>query len=131
VAPVIDGWRAVADDTKDLPHTPANVRIVLSRCLEVLLRNRSVAGIFLRDPAGVVAAASQLVESMIELSTRLNVWLAGPQPTIAERLRAIAAMEVLGTALSSITYLGDEATDEELRDVLLDAAAAALRLDRD
>ncbi|WP_291411272.1 TetR/AcrR family transcriptional regulator, partial [Actinophytocola sp.] len=101
VAPVIDGWRTIADDIEDMPHSPANARAVLSRSLEVLLRNRTVAGIFLHDPAGVVAAAGPMWHDLIGNSTRLTTWLAGPAPTMADRLRAIAAMEVLGAALSS------------------------------
>lgn len=128
VAPVVDGWRTIADDIEDLPHTPANAREMLGRGLEVLLRNRRVAGIFLRDPAGVVAAAGPMWQDLVDHSTRLTTWLAGPAPTMADRLRAIAAIEVLGAALSSVTYLKEEAADEEIRTVLLESAAAALRL---
>lgn len=128
VAPLVEGWQAVTAVTEDLPHTPDNVRVVLARILDVMLRNRSLAGIFLRDPAGVVAAAGTLWEDMIDMGARLTTWLAGPAPTMAERLRAIAAMEVLGAALSSMTYLKEEVSDEEMREVLLDSAIGALRL---
>jgi len=130
VDPVITGWRAIADDTKDLEHTPVNVRQVIERCLDVLLRNRVVAGIFERDPAGVVAAADSLWDDMLDLGRRLNTWLAGPSASVAEQLRAVAAMEVLGAVLTSASYLhGVEVSEAELRAVLLDAAIDVLRLD--
>lgn len=127
VEPVISGWRAIADDTAELPHNPENVRLVMERCLDVLLRNRAVAGIFTRDPAGVVAAAGSMWDGILDLGSRLNTWLAGPSPSTAEHLRAIAAMEVLGAALSSATYLS-EVSEDVLRTVLLDAALDVLRL---
>jgi AcrR family transcriptional regulator len=128
VAPLIDGWREVAEAAEGTPHTPDNVRTVLGQTLDVMLRNRSLAGIFTRDPAGVVAAAGTLWDDVIDTSVRLTSWLAGPAPTTAERLRAIAAMEVLGAVLSSLTYLKEEVSDEEMRAVLLDSAIGALRL---
>lgn len=128
VAPLVEGWQEVTADAEGTPHTPDSVREVLRQILDVMLRNRSLAGIFLRDPAGVVAAAGTLWQDMIDMGARLTTWLAGPTPTMAERLRAIAAMEVLGAALSSMTYLKEEVSDEELREVLLDSAVGALRL---
>jgi AcrR family transcriptional regulator len=129
VEPVIAGWRTVADDTATLTHTPATVREVVGRCLDVLLRNRTVAGIFQRDPAGVAVVAGALWEDMLELSRRLYTWLAGPSATAAEQLRAIAAMEVLGAALTSGTYLQQDISEEEMRSVLLGAALDVLHVD--
>ncbi len=129
VEPVLTGWRTVADDTATLEHTPANVRQVVARCLDVLLRHRAVAGIFQRDPAGVAVVAGTLWEDMLELSQRLHTWLAGPSATAAEQLRAIAAMEVLGAALTSGTYLTREISEEEARTVLLGAALDVLHVD--
>jgi AcrR family transcriptional regulator len=127
VSPLVEGWRSVTLDAEDMAHTPDTVRLVLAKVLDVMLDNRSLAGIMLRDPAGVVAAAGTLWQDMIDLGTRLTDWIAGPEPTMAERLRAIAAMEVLGAVLSSMTYLKEEVSDEEMREVLLDSALGALR----
>ncbi|WP_460391823.1 TetR/AcrR family transcriptional regulator [Actinophytocola sediminis] len=127
VSPLLDGWRSITHDAEDMAHTPDTVRHVLSTVLDVMLDNRSLTGIMLRDPAGVVAAAGSLWQDLIDLATRLTTWLAGPAPTMAERLRAIAALEVLGAALSSVTYLKEEVSDDELREVLLDSALGALR----
>lgn len=127
ISPLLDGWRTVTVEAESMAHSPENVRHVLTTLLDVMVVNRPLAGVLLRDPAGVVAAAGPLWQDMIDLATRLTNWIAGPEPTTAERLRAIAAMEVLGAAYSSITYLREEVADSEMREVLLDSALGALR----
>jgi AcrR family transcriptional regulator len=129
VEPVITGWRSIVDDTARLERTPDGVRNVVERCLDVFLRNRSVAGIFERDAAGVAVVLGSLWDDVMDLGKRLVAWLAGPSPTSADRLRAIAAMEVLGAVLSSATYQDDgEFTEEEMRAVFSQAAMDVLRL---
>jgi AcrR family transcriptional regulator len=129
VDPMITGWRTIVDETAALGHDPASVRLVVDRCLEVFLRNRSVAGIFQRDAAGVAVVLGTLWDDVIGLGKRLVAWLAGPSPTAEQRLRAIAAMEVLGAVLTSATYQDDgEFTEDELRAVLSQAAMDVLRL---
>ena len=129
VEPVVTGWRSIVDDTARLEHSPAHVRNVVERCLEVFLRNRSVAGIFQRDAAGVAVVLGTLWDDMVGLGKRLVTWLAGPSPTPADRLRAIAAMEVLGAVLTSATYQDDqEFAEDEMRAVLSQAALDVLRL---
>lgn len=129
VEPVLLGWRAIADDAGTLEHTPANVRRLIGRCLDVLLRNRAIVGVFQRDPAGVAVVAKSLWDDSLELGRRLVGWLAGPAPATADRLRAVAAMEVLGAALTSATYGFDDVSETELRDVLLRAALDVLRVE--
>jgi AcrR family transcriptional regulator len=129
VEPVITGWRAVAADTVSIERTPGNIRRVMARCLDVLLLNRAVAGVFQRDPAGVAVVAGALWEDSIALTRQLADWLAGPAPTPADRLRAAAAMEVLGGVLAVETYFdASEIADADMRSVLLAAAADVLRL---
>ncbi|GAB1510015.1 TetR/AcrR family transcriptional regulator [Actinophytocola sp. KF-1] len=129
VEPVITGWRSIVDDTAGLERSPGTVRSVVEQCLDVFLRNRSVAGIFQRDAAGVAVVLGSLWDDMMALGKRLVTWLAGPAPTSADRLRAIAAMEVLGAVLSSATYQDDgEFTDDEMRAVFTQAAMDVLRL---
>lgn len=130
VEPVIVGWRTIAEDTAELEHTPETARHVVERCLDVLLCNRAVAGIFQRDPAGVAVMARSLWEDSLKLGQRLVTWLAGPAPTPADRLRAVAAMEVLGAVLTYGSYLpGGELSEAEMRAVLLHAALDVLRLE--
>lgn len=127
VEPVLTGWRAIAHEAEALDHTPVNVRHVVEQCLDVLLRNRSVVGVFQRDPAGVAVVAKSLWEDFLALGQQLVGWLAGPASTMAERLRAVAAMEVLGAVLTAPTY-GVDSTEPELRDVLLRAMLSVLGL---
>ncbi len=125
--PVITGWRSVVDETARLERSPDGVRSVVERCLDVFLRNRSVAGIFERDAAGVAVVLGSMWDDVVDLGKRLVAWLAGPSPTAADRLRAIAAMEVLGAVLSSATYQEDgEFTDDEMRAVFAQAAMDVL-----
>jgi AcrR family transcriptional regulator len=128
VAPLVDGWLGVMDVAGRLPHTPDTVHEILGRILDVMLENRSLVGIFMRDPAGVVAAAEPIWQDMIDMGNQLTTWLAGPTPSTVEQLRAIAAMEVLGAALSASAYLKAEVSDQEMRAVLLDSALGAMRL---
>jgi AcrR family transcriptional regulator len=127
VEPLISQWRSVADRAETLTHTPANVRRVLGECLDVLLRHRAIAGLFVRDAAAVFEAIGPKVGEILELNRRLHGWLAGPSPSAADRVRAIAATEVLGAGLGWSPDLV-EVSDDELRVTLLDAAAAVLRL---
>ena len=127
VEPVLTGWRAIADEAELLDHTPVNVRRVVERCLDVLLRNRAIVNVFQRDPAGVALVARSLWEDSLTLGRKLVGWLAGPAPTTAEQLRAVAAMEVLGSVLAAPTY-GVESPESELRDVLLLATLDVLHL---
>lgn len=127
IRPLVDEWRATATHAESLRRTPANIRVVLGRCLDAVLDNRPAAGVFVRDAAAVVAAVAPIWEELHELNRRLHTWLAGPEPATADTIRSIAAMEILGAAISSSAYLPDIAEDE-LRATLLDAATAVLRL---
>jgi AcrR family transcriptional regulator len=128
VEPVITGWRTIAEEAETLEHTPANVRQVIVRCLEVLLRNRAIVGVFQRDPAGVAVVAKSLWEDSLALGRKLVGWLSGPAPTIVDQLRAVAAMEVLGAVLAATTYGIADTAETELRDVLLEAALDVLKV---
>lgn len=127
IEPLIAEWHSVADKTETLPHTPGNVRLVLRQCLDVMLRHRPIAGLFLRDGAAVMAAIGPVYEDILAVNRRLIMWLCGPSPSPADQIRAHAATEVLGTALSS-SLSAPDISDEELRSVLLDCAGAVLRL---
>jgi len=129
IQPLIEAWRATAAHAESLPHTQRNVRAVLRRCLDALLDNRAAAGLFVRDTAAVIAAIAPIWEELLDLNGRLYTWLAGPEPTTADTIRAIAAMEVLGGAFSASLYL-PEVAEDELRATLLDGAAAVLGLRR-
>jgi hypothetical protein len=103
------------------------VRHVLGESLDVLLRHRPIAGMFNRDASAVFEAIGPIYEDLMDLTGRLHTWLAGPSPTPADRVRAVAATEVLGAALAWSPSIAD-VPDAEVREVLLDSAAAVLRL---
>jgi AcrR family transcriptional regulator len=127
IEPLVQQWRVTATHAESLPHTPANVRAVLGRCLDAVLANRPAAGLFVRDTAAVIAAVTPIWAELLEINRRLHTWFAGPEATTADTIKAIAAMEVLGGAITTSAYLPDVA-DAELRATLLDAASAVLRL---
>jgi AcrR family transcriptional regulator len=127
IEPLISEWKAVADKTATLEHTPEHVHRVLDECLSVLLRHRAIAGMFARDAPAIFEAIGRMYENLLDIHQRLHTWLAGPSPTNAELVRAMAATEVLGTALGWSPALR-ETSDEEMRAVLLDAASDVLRL---
>jgi AcrR family transcriptional regulator len=128
IEPLIWEWKTVADKADTLTHTRANVERVLSELLDVLLRHRPIAGMFTRDAPAVLEAIGKVYEDLFDLSHRLHTWLAGPAPTAADRVRAVACTEALGAALGWGPTMTD-VSDEELRTVLLDCATAVLRLD--
>jgi AcrR family transcriptional regulator len=125
--PFTADWRRTVAEAEQLPHNPANVRYALERTLSSMLGNRAACGMLVRDAAAVVAALAPMLEELVELSMRMQNWLAGPDPTPAERLRAVAAVETLTAAITATAVL-PEMSDDEVRRVLLDAAAAVLGL---
>lgn len=129
VEPLISDWRTSIEAAEALPHTPANVRHVLRLSLDTMLRHRPAASLFIRDVASILAALGPMWNDLMELSKRLHVWLAGPDPTDADRIRAVAAAETLGIALTS-SALMPEIGEDEVRATLLDASASVLGLPR-
>jgi AcrR family transcriptional regulator len=127
--PLVLEWREAVDAAVALPHTPANVRWALENCLDTMLRHRSACALFIRDTAAILATVQPLWAELLELSARLNSWLAGPSPSSADRIRAVAATETLGVALTS-TALMPDVPEDELRRTLLESAAAVLGLRR-
>ncbi|MGW7683670.1 TetR/AcrR family transcriptional regulator [Kribbella sp. NPDC054772] len=107
-----------------LPWSPEAERELLAAYLDVVLAHRSTGPTLLRDVAAVLAAFGDDLEDLIARSRRFQLWLAGPDPTAADRLRAAAAVETIGAAMSAEVDLS--VPDAEMRAVLLDAASAVL-----
>jgi AcrR family transcriptional regulator len=125
IEPLIAEWKTVADKAATLAHNGSNIEKVLGECLDVLLRHRAIAGMFSRDAPAIFEAVGRLYEDLVDVHQRLHTWLAGPEPASGDVVRAMAATEVLGTALSwSPALRGTSA--EEMRSVLLEAASAVL-----
>jgi AcrR family transcriptional regulator len=127
VEPLITQWREVVDRAETMPHNDGNVRLILGEVLDVLLRHRTIARMFVHDTAAVIQAVGSLFNELVELNMRLHDWLAGPSPKPAGRVRAVAATEALSAALGWSPFLSG-VTDEEMRSTLLDAASAVLRI---
>ncbi|WBQ06865.1 TetR/AcrR family transcriptional regulator [Kribbella sp. CA-293567] len=98
---------------------------LLGTYLDVVIKHRATGPTVLRDITAVLAAFDDQLDDLIGQSRRFQLWLAGPDPTPADRVRAAAAVEVVGAVLS--TGLDQTAvSDEEMRAILLDAATAVL-----
>ncbi|GAA4703155.1 TetR/AcrR family transcriptional regulator [Phytohabitans rumicis] len=129
VQPLVDDWRWAVEYAESQPHNPDTVRVVLGQFLDVMLRHRSACALFMRDVPAVLATIQPIWAEVIELASRLHTWLAGPDPTDVERIRAVAAAEALGAALNPLPILAD-VSPAVIRGTLLDAAAAVLGLPR-
>ncbi|MEH1125497.1 TetR/AcrR family transcriptional regulator [Micromonospora sp. CPCC 206061] len=127
VEPLVDDWRRSVEVAETLPHNPDNLRLVLGQFLDTMLRHRSACALFMRDVPAVLASIEPIWMEVIQLTKRLNVWLSGPDPTDVDRIRAIAATETMGAALSS-GFVIDHVSDAVLRQTLLDCASAVLDL---
>ncbi|MFE3292888.1 TetR/AcrR family transcriptional regulator [Rhodococcus sp. NPDC059234] len=126
VAPVLFVMRDVVDGLSGTPHDQDAVRELLRRYLVGLLNHRAEGSLFVRDAAAMSAALESMLPELMDLSNRLHAWLAGPSATAEDTIRAIAAVQVLGTALTADTQVPD-ASDGEIEAVLLDAAMNVLR----
>jgi AcrR family transcriptional regulator len=124
VQPLFDDLEALATRAEATPHSSAGVRAVFEDYLDLLLRHRSVCALFLRDASSIVAIVP-LYKEALNVSRRLNAAIAGPDATDERRLRCAAALEVLGVALLTSTWL-PEIDDEIVRKTLLDAAVRVL-----
>lgn len=105
--------------------TPEAERELLTAYLETVIRHRHTGPALLRDLGAVLAAYEESLDSMIEAARVFHGWLAGPDASPADRLRASAATEIMGAVLSS-GLTPDEAPDELTREVLLESALAVL-----
>lgn len=125
VEPLISQWRSVADRAETLQHDPANVRSILTELLDVQLKYRTIASMFVHDAAAVIQALGPLFTELLEQNLRLHGWLAGPDPTPADRVRAVAATEALSAALGWSPFL-EGVSDKDMHGALLGAATAVL-----
>ena len=110
--------------TETLEWSPENEQQALGAYVDVVIAHRATGPTLLRDIAAVLAAFGDDLDELIGRSRRFQLWLAGPDPTVADRLRAAAAVETIGAAMSA--ELDPSVSDAEIRAVLLDAATAVL-----
>ncbi|MEJ3743497.1 TetR/AcrR family transcriptional regulator [Actinomycetes bacterium KLBMP 9797] len=125
ITPLLDEYRRTAQSCQALPHTPENVRWALGQILDVMIRNGSACALMMRDVPAVLSAVAPVWEELITLSRQFNGWLAGPNPTDEDRIRALAATETLGAAISA-NMMMENLSEETLRRTLLHCAVATL-----
>ncbi|TDD50711.1 TetR/AcrR family transcriptional regulator [Kribbella antibiotica] len=121
----VDDIREVMARADGLDWSPAAARELLSSYLDVLIRNRASGPALTRDIGAVLASIDEDIEAIVTTSRQFQVWLAGPDPTSVDRIRAAAAIEALGASISAELPIG-EISDAELHATLLDAAITLL-----
>jgi AcrR family transcriptional regulator len=126
VEPFLADWTAVVDAAERLAHTPANLRLVLEREVDTMLRHRDATAMLIHDAAAVVTALAPKLEDVKQIGERMHTWLAGPDPGPEERIRAMAAVEVLRTTLTAAAV--PDLPEAEVRRVVLDVAVRVLGL---
>jgi AcrR family transcriptional regulator len=124
VGTFLDDMSRILGLVDDVPWSPETERELLAAYVDVVIAHRSTGPTLLRDIAAVLAAFGDDLDKLIAQSRRFQLWLAGPDPSPADRLRAAAAVETVGAAMSVELDLG--VTDAEIRAVLIDAATAIL-----
>ncbi|WP_280391116.1 TetR/AcrR family transcriptional regulator [Nocardia wallacei] len=128
IEPIFDDLNAVVAELDRVPYGPDTVREVLTRQLHALLRHRTAGAMCVRDTVAIINAIGDRYPDMIDMHRRLCDWLSGANPTPEQRLRASAALEVLGAALWS-KELSPDTGDELIERVLLNAAFGVLGVD--
>ncbi|WP_278260706.1 TetR/AcrR family transcriptional regulator [Nocardia sp. AG03] len=125
IDPIIDHMRDIVTDIDAVPYDNEGIRAVLRTYLRGMIRHRDAGALCVRDTAAIVNAIADRYPDLMEPTRELRTWLAGPHPTQKSKLRAAAAIEVLGVALLS-TELAPGASDETVEKTLLDAATCVL-----
>ncbi|MFJ1458861.1 TetR/AcrR family transcriptional regulator [Nocardia sp. N2S4-5] len=128
IEPIFDDLNAVVAHLDEVPYGPDTVREVLTRQLHTLLRHRTAGAMCVRDTVAIINAIGDRYPDMIDMHRRLCDWLSGANPTPEQKLRASAALELLGAALWS-KELSPDTEDELIERVLLDAAFGVLGVD--
>ncbi|MGQ4598673.1 TetR family transcriptional regulator [Nocardia sp. R6R-6] len=125
IDPIVDHMRSVVDKLDDVQHDAAGIRLVLQTYLRGLIHHRDAGVLLVRDTLAIINAMADRYPDLIEAHQAVRVWLAGPEATAEAKLRASAALEVIGVALIS-KELAPGAGDSLVESTLLDAATCVL-----
>ncbi|WP_174188925.1 TetR/AcrR family transcriptional regulator [Nocardia barduliensis] len=125
IDPIVDHMRSVVVDLDQVPHDAESIRQVLRRYLRGLIHHRDAGALVVRDTVAIVNIMADRYPDLRNASHTLREWLAGPDPTEEARLRACAALEVIGVALVS-KELVPGADDALVESSLLNAATCVL-----
>ncbi|MGK8502758.1 TetR/AcrR family transcriptional regulator [Nocardia asiatica] len=125
IDPIVEHMRSVVVGLDQVPHDAENIRQVLRRYLRGLIHHRDAGALVVRDTVAIVNIMADRYPDLMNASKALREWLAGPDATEEARLRACAALEVIGVALVS-KELVPGADDALVESSLLDAATCVL-----
>ncbi|MEV0296498.1 helix-turn-helix domain-containing protein [Nocardia sp. NPDC050710] len=125
IDPIIDHMRSVVDDIDAVPHDAEGIRAVLRAYLRGMIRHRDAGALCIRDTVAILNAMADRYPDLKDSNQTLRVWLAGPGASPEAELRACAAMEVIGVALTSKEFV-PAADDALVESTLLDAATCVL-----
>lgn len=129
IEPLVEEWRRDVEAAEREPYSPVSVRLFLGRILDTMIRHRDACAIVMRDTPAL-ATVKPILQEMMQIGGRLHDWLAGPHPTEVDRIKAVAASEVLGGAVSSVVTIAD-VSPVLLRQTLLDCAMGVLGMSRE
>ncbi|WP_378735914.1 TetR/AcrR family transcriptional regulator [Nocardia brasiliensis] len=125
IDPIIDHLRSVVDDLDQVPHDADGIREVLRAYLRGMVHHRDAGALVLRDTVAIVNAMADRHPDLVDDDQTLREWLAGPDATDEAKLRASAALAMLGVALMSKEF-APGADDALVESTLLDAATCVL-----
>ncbi|MBH0779072.1 TetR/AcrR family transcriptional regulator [Nocardia bovistercoris] len=125
IDPIIDHMRDITEDIDAVPHDPEGIRAVLRTYLRGLIRHRDAGALCIRDTVAILNAMADRYPDLVDSNRVLRTWLSGPDPTPEAQLRACAALEVIGVALTSKEFVPN-ADDALVERTLLDAATGVL-----
>ncbi|WP_280425287.1 TetR/AcrR family transcriptional regulator [Nocardia carnea] len=126
INPLLDALRALADEVETMPAPDAEGRrAVLRAYIRVMIRNRDAGEMMVRNAVAIINAVADQYPVIVDAHKVVRNWLAGPDPTPVQLLRASAAMEIVTVALIS-NEIAPDAGDDVVESTLLDAALAAL-----
>ncbi|PXX63165.1 TetR family transcriptional regulator [Nocardia tenerifensis] len=125
IDPIVDNLRSVVVDLDRTPRDSAGIRDVLRSYLRGMVHHRAAGALVLRDTVTIINAVADRHPDLVDDDQTLREWLAGPNATDEARLRASAALAMLGVALMSREF-APGADDALVEATLLDAATCVL-----
>lgn len=129
IQPLVDEWRRDVEAAAQEPYNPASVRDALGRLVDTMVRHRDACAIVMRDTPAL-ASVEPVLQEMMHVTSLLHTWLAGPHPTDVDRIKAVAASEVLGDGVASaLTIAG--ASPVTIRQTIVDCLMTMLDVGHD
>jgi len=126
LAPLLTDLRSALDEVSDREWSEEAAQVVLGQFIDSFITHRAIGAWLARDMCALSASEHSLKELRV-LIARLHLWLAGPDASFEDRIRAVAATEIVGGVLSSLVSVAD-APPEVLRKTLLESSMAVLSL---